>query len=66
MCGACNQGKQVKVQHKLIQDIQSTDMLEMIHMDLMGPMQTESIARKRYVIVLVDDYSRFTWVRFIS
>jgi len=37
----------------------------MIHMDLMGPMQTESIAGKRYVLVLVDDYSRFTWVRFI-
>ena len=65
VCGPCNQGKQVKVQHKMIQDIQSNDMLEMVHMDLMGPMQTESIAGKRYVLVLVDDYSRFTWVRFI-
>ena len=34
-------------------------------MDLMGPMQIESIARKRYVYVCVDDFSRFTWVTFL-
>lgn len=37
----------------------------MIHMDLMGPMQTESISGKKYVLILVDDYSRFTWIRYI-
>lgn len=34
-------------------------------MDLMGPMQTESIGRKKYVLVCVDDFSRFTWVDFL-
>ena len=34
-------------------------------MDLMGPMQVESIDRKRYVFVCVDDFSRFTWVNFL-
>jgi transposase InsO family protein len=34
-------------------------------MDLMGPMQVESIGRKSYVLVVVDDFSRFTWVNFI-
>jgi hypothetical protein len=34
-------------------------------MDLMGPMQVESIGGKRYAFVVVDDFSRFTWVNFI-
>ena len=35
-------------------------------MDLMGPMQVESIAGKRYVFVCVDDFSRFTWIDFLK
>lgn len=31
----------------------------------MGPIQTESINGKRYVFVLVDDFSRNTWVHFL-
>ncbi|XP_010457015.1 PREDICTED: uncharacterized protein LOC104738554 [Camelina sativa] len=65
VCGPCNQGKQVKIQHKKVPDVQSKSALDLIHMDLMGPMQVESLAGKKYVFVLVDDYSRYTWVRFI-
>ena len=35
-------------------------------MDLMGPMQVESIAGKRYVYVCVDAFSRFTWNKFLK
>ena len=65
VCGACNQGKQVKVQHKKVLDVQASAPLDLIHMDLMGLMQKETIGGKKYVFVLVDDYTRFTWVRFI-
>ncbi|GKD10121.1 retrovirus-related pol polyprotein from transposon TNT 1-94 [Tanacetum coccineum] len=34
-------------------------------MDLCGPMRTESINGKKYVLVTVDDYTRFGWVRFL-
>nr|GEY75371.1 hypothetical protein [Tanacetum cinerariifolium] len=34
-------------------------------MDLYGPMRTESINKKKYVLVIVDDYTRFGWVRFL-
>lgn len=60
-----NQGKQVKVQHKKVPDVQASTPLDLVHMDLMGPMQTKNIGGKRYVFVLVDDFTRFTWVRFI-
>jgi len=35
-------------------------------MDLMGPMQVESLGGKRYAFVMVDDYSWFTWIIFIK
>ena len=35
-------------------------------MDLMGPMQVETIAGKMYVFMCVDDFSRFTWVDFLK
>ena len=38
--------------------------LELLHMDLMGPMQTESLDGKRYIFVCVDDFFRFTWTYF--
>ncbi|GJT90591.1 copia protein [Tanacetum coccineum] len=36
-----------------------------LHMDLCGPMRVASINGKRYILVIVDDYSRFTWERFL-
>jgi len=65
LCKACSQDKQVKVQHKKVGHIGTTSLLELVHMDLMGPVQTESLSGKRYIMVLVDDYSRFTWMRFL-
>ncbi|GJX59724.1 retrovirus-related pol polyprotein from transposon TNT 1-94 [Tanacetum coccineum] len=35
--------------------------LELLHMDLCGPMKVASINGKKYILVIVDDYSRFTW-----
>ena len=35
-------------------------------MDLVGPMQTSSLSGKRYILVVIDDYSRFTWVLFLN
>jgi hypothetical protein len=40
--------------------------LELLHMDLMGPSRIESIGGKRYILVMVDDFTRFTWVRFLK
>nr|GEZ00323.1 Gag-Pol polyprotein [Tanacetum cinerariifolium] len=36
-----------------------------LHMDLCGPMRIESINKKKYILVIVDDYTRFGWVRFL-
>nr|GEX84484.1 hypothetical protein [Tanacetum cinerariifolium] len=39
--------------------------LQLLHMDLCGPMRVASINGKRYVLVIVDDYSRYTWTQFL-
>ena len=51
--------------HPRLEHQVTTKVLELLHMDLMGPMQVESIGGKIYVFVVVDDFSRFTWVNFI-
>ncbi|GKG13180.1 putative ribonuclease H-like domain-containing protein, partial [Tanacetum coccineum] len=43
----------------------SKQRLHLLHMDLCGPMRVESINRKQCVLVIVDDYSRYTWVHFL-
>ncbi|MBN8156843.1 transposase family protein, partial [Vibrio vulnificus] len=40
-------------------------VLELVHMDLVGPSRYASLSGKYYALVIVDDFSRFTWVRFI-
>nr|GFA35349.1 hypothetical protein [Tanacetum cinerariifolium] len=39
--------------------------LHLLHMDLCGPMRVASINGKRYVLVIVDDYSRYAWTHFL-
>ncbi|GKD51658.1 retrovirus-related pol polyprotein from transposon TNT 1-94 [Tanacetum coccineum] len=58
-------GKSKKASHppKLIPSDYSK--LELLHMDLYGPMRVASVNRKKYILVIVDDFSRFTWVYFL-
>jgi hypothetical protein len=65
ICGECQIGKQTKMSHPKLQHLTTSKVLELLHMDLMGPMQVESLGGKRYAFVVVDDYSRFTWINFL-
>nr|GEV72497.1 retrovirus-related Pol polyprotein from transposon TNT 1-94 [Tanacetum cinerariifolium] len=65
LCSACEQGKIHRKHHKSKMAFASNQPLYLLHMDLCGPMRVESINGKRYVLVVVDDYSRYTWVFFL-
>jgi transposase InsO family protein len=66
VCSACQAGKQVRVHHPH-KNIMTTDRpLELLHMDLFGPIAYISIDGSKYYLVIVDDYSRFTWVFFLQ
>jgi len=66
LCGACQMGKQTKSSFKLINVVSTTRPLELLHMDLFGPSRTMSLGGNYYGLVIVDDYSRFTWTFFIA
>ncbi|GKB87438.1 retrovirus-related pol polyprotein from transposon TNT 1-94 [Tanacetum coccineum] len=65
LCSACQMGKSKKESHLHKPEPSTNEKLQMLHMDLYGPMRVESINTKRYILVIVDDYSRFTWVKFL-
>nr|GEU49602.1 Gag-Pol polyprotein [Tanacetum cinerariifolium] len=61
LCSACAMGKSTKKTHKSKSEDTNQEKLYLLHMDLCGPMRVESVNGKKYIIVIVDDYSRFTW-----
>ncbi|GKB10461.1 retrovirus-related pol polyprotein from transposon TNT 1-94 [Tanacetum coccineum] len=65
LCLACQMAKSKKESHPHKPKPSTNEKLQMLHMDLCGPMQVESINKKRYILVIIDDYSRFTWVKFL-
>ncbi|KAJ9553022.1 hypothetical protein OSB04_017067 [Centaurea solstitialis] len=66
MCSGCAQGKRKRASHPPKPEQGSKSPLSLIHMDLCGPMKTVSLAGRKYVLVIVDDYSRYTWTRFLK
>ncbi|GJU26525.1 retrovirus-related pol polyprotein from transposon TNT 1-94 [Tanacetum coccineum] len=63
LCSACALGKSTKKPHKPKSEDTNQEKLYLLHMDLCGPMRVASVNGKKYILVIVDDYSRFTWVK---
>nr|GFA82016.1 hypothetical protein [Tanacetum cinerariifolium] len=61
-CYACEQGKIHRKHYKSKTAFASNKPLYLLHMDLCGLIRIESINKKRYVLVVIDDYSWYTWV----
>jgi transposase InsO family protein len=63
---ACQAGNQVGVHHPHKNIMTTKRTLELLHMDLFGPVAYISIGGSKYCLVIVDDNSRFTWVFFLQ
>nr|GFA65770.1 retrovirus-related Pol polyprotein from transposon TNT 1-94 [Tanacetum cinerariifolium] len=61
LCPSCEQGKSKRASYPPKPVPNSRQRLHLLHMDLCGPMRISSIKGKRYVLMIVDDYSRYTW-----
>lgn len=66
ICDACQLGKQARSSFKVKNIVSTSKPLQLLHMNLFGPTRTASIGGKKYVFVIVDDFSRFTCVMFLS
>src|SRR4051812_29874974 len=65
-CEACQKGKFSKPAFKSKNVVSSSRPLEILHIDLFGPFKTASVRGKKYGLLIVDDYSRWTWVKFLK
>ncbi|GJW49375.1 retrovirus-related pol polyprotein from transposon TNT 1-94 [Tanacetum coccineum] len=63
---ACKMGKQAHASHKAKNIVSTTRYLELLYMDLFGPSVVQSYGGNCYTLVIVDDYSRYTWTRFLK
>jgi hypothetical protein len=59
-CGACQVRKEVGTHHHAKNSMTTTIPLEMLHMDLFGPVAYISIAGNKYGLAIIDNYSHFT------
>lgn len=65
-CERCQLNEQRRQSHKKMQNLNTSRVLELQHMDLMGPMNIASIKWKKVYHCLLDDCSRCTWVDFLK
>ena len=66
LCDACVKGKQIRTSFKSKDLISTNKVLDVLHMDLFGPSRTASLAGNYYALVIVDDFSRYTWTLFLA
>nr|GEY81511.1 retrovirus-related Pol polyprotein from transposon TNT 1-94 [Tanacetum cinerariifolium] len=65
LCSSCELSKAKRSSFKSKVVLSSKGRLNLLHIDLCGPMQVARIYGKKYILVIVDDYSRYTWILFL-
>nr|GEX25815.1 hypothetical protein [Tanacetum cinerariifolium] len=65
LCSSCKLSKANRSSFKSKAVLSSKGRLNLLHMNLCGPMRVASINGKKYILVIVDDYSRYTWTLFL-
>ncbi|GJY38953.1 retrovirus-related pol polyprotein from transposon TNT 1-94 [Tanacetum coccineum] len=65
LCSSCEMSKAKRSSFKTKAVPSSKGRLNLLHMDLCGPMRVASINEKKYILMIIDDYSRYTWTLFL-
>jgi hypothetical protein len=66
MCKPCQVGKLNRTQFKSKRFTSIEKPLQLVHMDLCGPSRQEGTGKENYIMLIIDDYSRLTWVSFLK
>jgi hypothetical protein len=66
VCSPCRHAKMVASSHPPLTYVMTERPCELLHMDLVGPARVRSVGGKWYVLVVMDDYSRYAWVFFLE
>jgi hypothetical protein len=66
VCAPCRHGKMIAASHSPVNTVMTEHLGWLIHMDTVGPSQVCSMGGKWYVLVVIDDYSHYSWVFFLE
>jgi hypothetical protein len=66
VCAPCRHGKMITASYSPVNTVMTEHPGQLPHMDTVGPSRVRSIGGKWYVLVIVDDYSRYSWVFFLE
>jgi hypothetical protein len=62
VCAPCHHGKMITASHSLIKSVMTKQPGQLLHMDNVGPSRVHSMGGKWYVLVIINDYSCYSWV----
>jgi hypothetical protein len=66
VCAPCRHGKMIAASHSLINTVMTEQPRQLLHMDTIGLSWVHCMRGKWYVLIIVDDYSRYSWVFFLK
>ena len=66
VCHPCRHNKMVAASHSPVTKVMTSQPSEMLHMDTVGPARVCSLGGMWYVLVVVDNFSRYSWVFFMK
>jgi hypothetical protein len=66
VCDPCHHGKMIVASHSLVNTVMTEHPGQLLHMDTISPSRVRSMGGKWYVLVIVDDYSRYSWAFFLE
>jgi hypothetical protein len=65
-CPSCCHGKMIAVSHSSVNTVMTELPRQLLYMDTIDPSWVRSIGGKWYVLVIVDDYHRYSWIFFLE
>jgi transposase InsO family protein len=66
VCAPCRHGKMIAASYSPVNTVMTKHPGQLLHMDTVGPSRVRSMGGKWYVLAIVDDYSRYSWVFFLE
>jgi hypothetical protein len=66
VCAPCRHSKMIATSHSLVNTMMTEQPEQLLHMNTVGPSLIRSMGGKWYVLIIMDDYSRYSWVFFLE
>jgi hypothetical protein len=66
VCAPCHHDKMIVASHSMVNIVMTEQPGQLLHMDTVSPSQIRSMGGKWYVLLIIDDYSHYSWVFFLE